>query len=357
MIHAKNLNFSIGDFRLRNVDIKVEKGKYFVLLGPAGSGKSIFLECLCGIRRVEKGSIFIDGRIVTNLEPRQRNIGYVPQDYALFKHLSVEDNITFALKVKGQSKSKRNEAAEGIAEVLGIKHLLKRRIAGLSGGEKQRVALGRALVAKPSVLLMDEPVCALDEARRQEICALLRKISDDLNLTVIHVSHNIEEAFSVADGAAIISEGQLQQTGTLNKLLREPANEYVARFMRCNNIFSCKALEPAPRGATKVEFCDGTLVVGSKVNGFAKLMVRPENVEVYNINEGGGGLGINAAEACVLEWRDFGSYVRLQLDGQSSLVAHVSYSTFKRLNLERSSNRVIVRLRPDSFYVFPEIHT
>jgi ABC-type sugar transport system ATPase subunit len=229
MIRTEEISFHVGTFQLERLSIDIAKGEYFVLLGPPGSGKTIFLECLCGLKRLASGRIYIDERDVTDLEPRARGIGYVPQDYALFPHLSVERNIAFGLRVRGRTEAKVGETAE----LLDIRHLLSRRIDGLSGGEKQRVALARALVLQPKILLLDEPVCALDEVTRQEVCAQLLGIQRRLGLTTIHVSHNLEEAFSVADRAAILRKGVLQQAGTLDELLCKPSSEFVARFMRC----------------------------------------------------------------------------------------------------------------------------
>jgi len=232
MIRTEEISFHIGTFGLQRLSIDIAKGEYFILLGPPGSGKTIFLECLCGLKRIDSGRIYIDGRQVTDLEPRARGIGYVPQDYALFPHLSVERNIAFGLRVRGyQNKQTKAKIAEA-ADLLDIQRLLSRRIHGLSGGEKQRVALARALVLHPKILLLDEPVSALDEVTRQEVCAQLLEIQRRLGLTTIHVSHNLEEAFSVADRAAILKEGTLLQAGPLDELLGKPNSKFVARFMR-----------------------------------------------------------------------------------------------------------------------------
>lgn len=232
MIRTKEFSFRIGTFQLQRLSINIAKGEYFILLGPPGSGKTIFLECLCGLKRIDSGQIYIDGHNVTGLEPRVRGIGYVPQDYALFPHLSVERNIAFGLRVHGYKNKDIQIRITQTAELLDIQRLLRRRIHGLSGGEKQRVALARALVLQPKILLLDEPVCALDEVTRQEVCAQLLEIQRQLGLTTIHVSHNLEEAFSVADRAAILKDGTLLQVGTLDELLDKPNSKFVARFMR-----------------------------------------------------------------------------------------------------------------------------
>ncbi len=237
MIRTEEITFRVGTFQLQRLSIEIANGEYLILLGPPGSGKTIFLECICGLKRLESGKIYIDGRDVTNLEPRLRGIGYVPQDYALFPHLSVEQNIAFGLRVRGRAEGKVVETAD----LLGIRQLLPRPIAGLSGGEKQRVALARALVLQPKILLLDEPVSALDEVTRQEVCAQLRSIQRKLGLTTIHVSHNLEEAFSVADRAAILHQGVLKQIGTMDELSLKPNSDFVARFMRCDKRLPSRA--------------------------------------------------------------------------------------------------------------------
>ena len=244
MIRTEEISFHIGTFELQRLSINIAKGEYFILLGPPGSGKTIFLECLCGLKKINSGRIYIDGSDVTNTEPRARGIGYVPQDYALFPHLSVEQNIAFGLRARGCKRKEMQSKITATAELLDIRRLLSRRIHGLSGGEKQRVSLARVLVLQPKILLLDEPVCALDEVTRQEVCAQLLSIQRRLGLTTIHVSHNLEEAFTVADRAAILKAGILQQVGSLEELVNRPSSKFVARFMRREKHLSCKCNGP-----------------------------------------------------------------------------------------------------------------
>jgi len=244
MIRTEEISFHIGTFELQRLSINIAKGEYFILLGPPGSGKTIFLECLCGLKKINSGRLYIDGSDVTNIEPRARGIGYVPQDYALFPHLSVEQNIAFGLRARGCKRKEMQSKITDTAELLNIRRLLPRKIHGLSGGEKQRVSLARVLVLQPKILLLDEPVCALDEVTRQEVCAQLLSIQRRLGLTTIHVSHNLEEAFTVADRAAILKDGILQQVGRLDELVNKPSSEFVARFMRREKHLSCKCDGP-----------------------------------------------------------------------------------------------------------------
>ncbi|MBW8042482.1 MAG: ABC transporter ATP-binding protein [Planctomycetes bacterium] len=356
MIRAVRLSFSIGDFRLDQFNLEVAHGQYFVMLGPPGSGKTILLECLCGLARIASGQIYIDGKDVTNLEPRTRGIGYVPQDYALFPNLSVERNIGFGLRVRGYSRQVITSKVMQAAEMLGIVHLLKRSIYGLSGGEKQRVALARALVMQPKVLLLDEPVCALDEATRQDICAQLHSVQRQLGLTTIHVSHNLEETFSVADRAGILYQGNLQQVGSMNQLLREPRNEFVAHFMRCRNIFSGEVMAVKPAdgsqpASTKFRAGGVDLVVPGKHKGQIKFIIRPENILLSGNPESGS--VDNKLQVKLVRSRDCGNYIRIELNGPLNLVAHLSHAAFADLAAKPQSDLIAV-LHPENIHVLPE---
>ena len=351
MIRTERICFHIGEFRLQDISLQIAAGQYFVLLGPPGSGKSIFLECLCGLKKVDSGKIYIEGREVTFVQPRARNLGYVPQDYALFPHLTVERNIAFGLRVRRYSRKDATSRVAGTADLLGIRHLLPRRINGLSGGETQRVALARAMVMQPKILLLDEPVCALDEGTRQEVCSQLSCIQRRLGLTVIHVSHNLEEAFSVADQAAILHQGVLQQTGTLEELMRKPDSEFVACFMRCENIFRGQVIGPGIRQQTRVKVGDVGLYVPGEHFGEIKLMIRPEDVIICP-NYEGRIRGDNEICVKLVRRRNYGGYVRVELDGPFNLVAHLTDATYAGLKTEQGADLIAV-LRPENIHVLP----
>lgn len=236
MIRAEAIRFAVGDFRLGEISLELPHGEYFVLLGAPGSGKSLFLDCLCGLNRIDSGRITIGGRDVTDLEPCERGVGYVPQDYALFPHLSVAQNIGFGLRARGLSAAKISEKVDGVAGQLDIAHLLKRWPLGLSGGEKQRVALARALVVDPNVLLLDEPVSALDEALRAEVCVELRRVQRETGTTTIHVCHNFEETRIVADRVGLLRAGRLVQLGTPAEVFAHPVDTEAARFLRVGSV-------------------------------------------------------------------------------------------------------------------------
>ncbi|MCX5644254.1 MAG: ATP-binding cassette domain-containing protein [Phycisphaerae bacterium] len=348
MICTEELTFRVGTFQLDHLTIDIPTGKYFVLLGPPGAGKSIFLECLCGLRRVDSGRVFISGQDVTCTEPRLRGVGYVPQDYALFPHLSVAQNITFGLRLRRCEHQQLMSRIQDMTQLLGIQHLLPRRIAGLSGGEQQRVALARALVLQPRILLLDEPVCALDEAMRQEVCVQLLRVQQQLQLTVVHVSHNLEEAFSVADLAAILHEGRFQQIGPIDELLRRPNSEFVARFVRTENIFSGHARATmAESTRTRIELGHTAVDVPGQHTGNVKFAIRPD--QILLLPEGGQASDSrNCFELQLAGWRDCGAYIRLELTGPINLVAHTTPAAFSPL---RHCSRLTAVLPLESIHV------
>lgn len=248
MLHATHIHLQAGTFRIDDVSLSIAEGECLVLMGPTGSGKSLLAKALCGLRHIQEGTISIAGRDITPLEPRSRRIGYLPQNCALFPHENVARNITFAGRVGGLSHRKALAAARPIVDLLGIDNLLKRRTETLSGGERQKVALARALVAQPKVLILDEPFSALDEPTRREIAAELKNVQQTLHVATLHICHNTEEAEMLADRIGIMHDGRLVQVGPLNEMRRSPAQPVVARMLgNCPTIIPERENEPSPR--------------------------------------------------------------------------------------------------------------
>jgi len=231
MLRVRNLELRIGDFELRDVCLDVEPREYFVLMGATGSGKSLLVKSICGLIRAGGGRIAIDGRDVTGLAPRLRRVGYVPQDSCLMPHLSVRRNVAFALEVAGASKAHAARHIAPIVESLDIADLLDRSPVNLSGGEKQKVALARALASSPQLLLLDEPVSALDEPTRHEICGVLKRVQRQFEISTIHVCHSRQEAASLEDRVGVMADGALIQTGRLAELTDNPASGAVQRLL------------------------------------------------------------------------------------------------------------------------------
>ena len=230
MIELKNVHVKVADFNLEQINLSVSKGTYMVILGPTGAGKTVLLESIAGLHAIREGTVLLDGRDVTNNVPEERGVSIVYQDYTLFPHLSVRENIIFGLKVKHMLRPKIAAELEWICGIFDVESLLKRLPATLSGGERQRVALARALITKPEILLLDEPLSALDAESREEMHAQLKDTHRKLNITTLHVTHDFEEAMSLADNIVVINQGKIVQVGKPSEIFYHPSSNFVAKF-------------------------------------------------------------------------------------------------------------------------------
>lgn len=211
MIQLQDVTIRSGPFALSQINLTVAKGGYGVLMGGTGQGKTTILEAICGLRTVAKGRVVICGQDVTNWKPGDRGIGYVPQDLALFPTMTVRGHLEFALRIRRSDRATIRKRVEELSHVLGIEALLDRHIQHLSGGESQRVALGRALAFKPEILLLDEPLTALDEPTRDRLCELLRSIQRNSGLTTLHITHSRTEALALADALFVMESRQVTE--------------------------------------------------------------------------------------------------------------------------------------------------
>ncbi len=248
MIRVEDLSLLVGKFSLKDISFQVGRGEYFVILGPTGSGKTLLLETIAGIRSPKTGKIWFEGKEVTEFPPAAREVGFVYQDYLLFPHLTVQKNIEFGLRCRGISRREIKEKVSRISDIIGIGEMLSRYPDTLSGGEKQRVALARALAIEPSILLLDEPVSALDPSTQFDILEELKKIHRKLKPTTIHITHNFEEALFLADRIGVIKEGRIVQVGELEEVFRQPATEFVATFVGAENLFEGEIVPPSSQG-------------------------------------------------------------------------------------------------------------
>jgi len=231
MIQLQDVTIRSGPFALSQINLTVAKGGYGVLMGGTGQGKTTILEAICGLRTVAKGRVVICGQDVTNWKPGDRGIGYVPQDLALFPTMTVRGHLEFALRIRRSDRATIRKRVEELSHVLGIEALLDRHIQHLSGGESQRVALGRALAFKPEILLLDEPLTALDEPTRDRLCELLRSIQRNSGLTTLHITHSRTEALALADALFVMESRQVTEhpVGELESIATESVEPLLVR--------------------------------------------------------------------------------------------------------------------------------
>lgn len=264
-----------------DVSFEVESGSMTALLGPSGSGKSTILRILAGLESADSGRVWFDGEDATHLHARARGIGFVFQHYALFRHLTVEQNIGFGLEVRGTPSDRTARRVEELLKLVGLHGLGQRFPSQLSGGQRQRVALARALAPEPKTLLLDEPFGAIDAKVRDELRQWLRRLHDEIGVTSVFVTHDQDEAFAVSDRVLVINQGRLEQGGTPAEILDHPATEFVARFVGDVNVFPAQVKDGvATAGDLKAKVDDHGL------NGPAHLVVRAYDLKFWR-DEGG----------------------------------------------------------------------
>ncbi len=273
--------YSVTDFNL-----EIEKGEFIVFVGPSGCGKSTTLRMLAGLEEISEGDLSIDGTRVNDVHPKDRDIAMVFQNYALYPHMTVADNISFGLKIAKMPKNEIEEKVKWAADVLGLTEYLKRKPKDLSGGQRQRVALGRAIVRNPKVFLMDEPLSNLDAKLRVSMRNEITKLHRDLNATTVYVTHDQVEAMTMADRIVVLKDGIIQQVGTPMDLYNKPANLFVAGFIGAPqmNFFDTKleGNEIVFEDGTKIEVPEGVLKQLGDKKEFV-LGIRPEHVSIDRV--------------------------------------------------------------------------
>ncbi|GAA1453528.1 ABC transporter ATP-binding protein [Nesterenkonia lacusekhoensis] len=297
---------------LRGIDVAVEQGEFLAILGASGCGKSTLLRLISGLEIASGGIIAIDGEEVTGTPPEQRSLAMVFQNYALFPHLSVRENVLFGLKSRGESRAVQRERLAETAGLLGLEELLNRRPAELSGGQRQRVALARALVSGQQLILMDEPLSNLDAKLRAEMRVELKRIQRQLGLTIIYVTHDQVEAMTMADRVMMLSQGRIEQIATPEELYRAPATTTVARFIGSPpmNVLEVDAHRASVLGAPAAIARDG-----------GSVGIRAEHLRVLRTKDPqNGGISLGEGTVEVNELLGADRILTVSLDGQRVLV-------------------------------------
>ncbi|HIP56630.1 MAG TPA: ABC transporter ATP-binding protein [Ignisphaera aggregans] len=335
---------------VEDFNLLIRDGEFVTLLGPSGCGKSTTLLMIAGIYKPTKGRIYFDDQDVTDLPPKDRNVGMVFQSYALYPHMTVYENIAFPLRLKKMPKNEIDRKVREIAKFLKIDHLLDRKPAQLSGGQQQRVALARALVKEPDVLLLDEPLSNLDALLRVYMRAELKRLQKELKVTTVYVTHDQVEALSMSDRIVVMNEGRIQQVGTPDEIYSHPANTFVASFIGTPpmNLIPCTYQETEQGPILK---CPGFVyqlppkaaeVMASRSSDEVYLGIRPEDIEIV---EG----GARHAEAVVLVVEPLGKDLIVTASLGDDCVIKIATSPTKLL---ASGQSIGLRFRENRIHVF-----
>ena len=264
-----------GDFvALKNVSLDIKEGEFFTLLGPSGCGKTTLLRMIAGFNSIDGGAIYFNDKIINKIEAHKRDIGMVFQNYAVFPHLNVEENVAYGLKARNVPANEIKRRTDEALDLVQIKHLAKRKPNELSGGQQQRVALARAFVIEPSVLLMDEPLSNLDAKLRVQMRTIIKKLQKKLGITTVYVTHDQEEALAISDRIAVMKDGDIMQIGTPTEIYAKPANKFVAGFIGVSNFIDAQIKDDK----VSVENYLINKKINSKYEGKAIVSARPEQI-------------------------------------------------------------------------------
>ena len=362
MIRIEGLTILFESFKITDLHIEIEEGEFHFLLGPTGSGKTLILESVMGLHKPKNGKIWIGEREVQDLPPERRNISYVPQDLALFPHLRVKENILYGIKARDLDLKAYEGYVRALIQVMKVDHLLERYPANLSGGEKKRVALLRALAPKPKLLLLDEPLSGLDPSIKVEIQQLLKILHSSFHTTTLCVTHDFEEAYVLGDGITICIDGRIEQAGKRDDVFLRPKSRKVAQFLGAKNLYRARVLKKEESlqrwvlGVNGLQFsmplslCRDPIEVGKEVD----LFIRPE--EVMIIREGKplkDSLKRNIFEGEILDIIDRGRYHMVYVQTmQGKIPFEISIPNYAFRNLNLSMGKTIkVALREEFLWV------
>jgi len=348
MLEVKDLCVQVGKFFLKSVNLEVHDGEYFVLLGPTGSGKSVLLESIAGLTSVTSGEIWINHRDVTNLNMASHNIGFAFQDYALYRHLSVRDNISFGLMWQDLKQKDIDKAVDNAVALLHLENLLDKRSWTLSGGESQKIALARAIAIKPDLLILDEPLSAVDAETKEDYERELRELHDHLGLTTIHVTHSFEEAVALGDRIAVIMGGEILQVGKPEEIFLYPQSEKLARFLMTRNVFAGE-ISPGSNGNKVFSVNDMRILVNTELEGKTHVSIRPENILLSR--EPVDSPGNNCIEGTVTRIVDRGTITHIKVNVPPEFTCLALRRSLKELGLSEN-DRIFLTFEVSDVNVF-----
>jgi molybdate/tungstate transport system ATP-binding protein len=345
MIVITGLNIDLRDFHLRDINLEIAENEFFILMGPTGAGKTVLLEAIVGLVPIKNGAIYIGGRDITALPPEKRGISIVYQDYALFPHLTVMENITYGLHFHKTDKRKAQGRLAQLLEVLNLSHLQHRLPVNLSGGEKQRVSVARALMVEPRVLLLDEPLSALDPGFREEVRRALKRLHRTSDTTFLMVTHDFAEALSLAGRAAVMNSGRIEQVGKIEDIFKRPSSAFVADFVGMKNLFH------AEFKGTKALVSGLEIELGvTPPNSHGYIAIRPEDI-VISTRRFSSSMR-NAFPAKVTAIMDQGFYYEVRAQsGEVGFASLITKSSLIELKLRETSD-VFVSFKATAVHFF-----
>lgn len=326
-IHFDKVSKAFGSLTVvDNLDLGIQKGEFVSMLGPSGSGKTTLLMLLAGFERPTNGTVSVDGKRIDRLPPHKRNMGVVFQNYALFPHMTIAENVSFPLKMRSFSGAEAEERVKRVLDMVQLGSLLERKPSQLSGGQQQRVALARALVFEPKVVLMDEPLGALDKQLRERMQLDIRALHHRLGLTIVFVTHDQSEALTMSDRIAVFNRGKIEQIGTPSQIYDHPSSQFVAEFIGETNLIDGK-ISAAHNGQTQIRLGNGQDIrvdaeVQFQTGQDIRLSLRPERLRLTtsgNTNSKPNDASVNNLAATVKDIVYHGDHLRVALDfaGQS----------------------------------------
>ena len=338
---------------VQNVDLVIEPGEFVCFLGPSGCGKTTLLRIITGFEQQTIGNLIYDGKVINDVIPQKRDFGIVFQSYALFPNMTVHQNIAFGLKMRKVPKKLSDERVSEILQLVGLTDWVGHYPSQLSGGQQQRVALGRALAIKPRVLLLDEPLSALDAKIRIRLRTVIKKLQEELGITMIYVTHDQEEALALADRVVVMREGEIRQIGTPWEIYKEPKTSFIAEFVGTSNFIT------GIKKDGQVQFGQMELTVSNLVDVDSEtvhLAIRPENIELVDetlVAEHYVPSNVVEVEAEVINF--LGAIVRITFILEAEeMIVDISEKEFEKINLKRK-DKFKLYFPPDAFHVYSEL--
>jgi molybdopterin-binding protein len=347
-LEVRDLWIDLKEFHLREINLDVFDGEYFVTLGPTGAGKTVLLETIAGLYQPRKGQVLLDGDDITALPPERRGIGIVYQDYMLFPHMDVARNIAFGLRQRGLDHKTVEKRVRALSHLLGIDHLLHRSPRTLSGGEQQRVSLARALVVEPRLLLLDEPLSALDPETREGLQRELARVHRELGTTTLHVTHDFEEAIALGERIAVLNNGRVVQVGSAEDIFRKPNSEFVARFVGVRNVFQGE-IRAADGGYRVLRIADADIAVVTNLSGNGHGSIRPEDILVSR--EPLHSIALNCFQGRIADIANRGSIVYVTVHVPPDFICMITRRSLEEMALE-TGQEVYITFKASAVHVF-----